>query len=224
MRAGATRGRPRRDVRASKLRFHAAAPPGGGATGDSSRGTLDRTLTWSAAHARRERSCYGARVLTNNNVLPTPSGIVSPPSRARIFLAALVAGGAFACFTARAEAQSYDAAASDAPPTFMTLDRVDSATRIGFQTGFTKVDEGVLVGGTDAIGFRLNVFGQVMLPQRNVGFYGQLALSQLYVEGENADGFSNWRWVAICWWEGETISSCVSEPCCRQHRTARKAR
>jgi hypothetical protein len=107
-----------------------------------------------------------------------------------MFLAALVAGGAFACFTAPVRAQGYYAPLAEPPPTFMTLDRVDSATRIGFQTGFTKVDETVL-GGTDAIGFRFNLFGQVVLPQRNVGLYGQLALSQLYVEGENGDGFSN---------------------------------
>jgi hypothetical protein len=129
-------------------------------------------------------------VLTNKNVLPPASRDVSLPSRARIVLAALVAGGAFACFTAPARAQGYYAPAADSPPTFMTLDRADSATRIGFQTGFTKADEGFLTG-TDAIGFRLNLFGQVVLPQRNIGLYGQLALSQIYVEGENGDGFSN---------------------------------
>jgi hypothetical protein len=127
-------------------------------------------------------------VLTNKNVLPPASRNVLFPSRARIFVAALVAGGAFACFTAPARAQGYYEPRAEPPPSFMTLDRLDSATRLGIQVGFTKLDDADI---SDLLGLRFNLHGQFMLPQRNVGLYGQLALSQVMVEGDNGDGMSN---------------------------------
>jgi hypothetical protein len=54
--------------------------------------------------------------------------------------------------------------------------------------GFTKFDNADI---SDAFGLRFNLHGQVMLLQRNVGLYGQLALSQLVVDGENGDAISN---------------------------------
>ncbi len=65
-----------------------------------------------------------------------------------------------------------------APPTFTTLDRMDTASRLGIQVGFHKPDVPV-----DAWGLRLETYGQYVFGRGTGGLYGQFPISYLAIEG-----------------------------------------
>jgi len=69
-------------------------------------------------------------------------------------------------------------------PGFMTLDRMDSQTRVGIQVAWTKIDALSL---SDGFVMRFEPYGQVLLPGRPVGFYGHLPITHL-VNFNGADG------------------------------------
>jgi len=67
---------------------------------------------------------------------------------------------------------------SDIAPTFMTLDRMDTSSRVGLQVGFTKVDD---IDLSDGLFMRFNPYGQYVFPGKQAGIYGQLPLSHGFV-------------------------------------------
>ncbi len=74
-------------------------------------------------------------------------------------------------------------------PGFMTLDRADASTRVGFQAGWHKIDD---VGASDAFITRLEPFGQFVLPNRSGGLYGQVPLVHRFdIDGEDATALGN---------------------------------
>jgi hypothetical protein len=75
------------------------------------------------------------------------------------------------------------------PPSTITLDRMDSATRIGLQVGFDKLDAVTLDHG---FVMRYEPYGQVMLPNGSVGIYGQIPFSHAFhLNGQDATGVGN---------------------------------
>lgn len=79
--------------------------------------------------------------------------------------------------------------ASDEPPSTLTLDRMDSATRVGVQIGFDKLDSASL---SDVFVMRFNPYGQYVLPNHMVGIYGQLPVAHVFnFNGADATGMGN---------------------------------
>jgi hypothetical protein len=75
---------------------------------------------------------------------------------------------------------AYPAAArawDDPPPSTLTLDRMDSASRAGVQIGFDKLDR---VSLSDGFVMRIEPFGQLVLPNRVVGIYGMLPIAHVF--------------------------------------------
>ena len=71
----------------------------------------------------------------------------------------------------------------------MTLDRMDSQTRVGIQVGWTKIDALSL---SDGFVMRFEPYAQVMLPGQPVGFYGHLPLTHLFnFNGSDGTGIGN---------------------------------
>jgi hypothetical protein len=87
---------------------------------------------------------------------------------------------------------SYPAAAQssdDLPPSTLTLDRMDNASRFGVQVGFDKLDQVKL---SDGFVMRFEPYGQYVLPNRLVGFYGHLPISHIFdFNGSDATGTGN---------------------------------
>jgi len=79
-------------------------------------------------------------------------------------------------------------AAGEIAPSFVTMDRMDANSRFGVQIGFEKVDR---VSIDDAFYMRANLYGQYVLPQGNVGLYGQLPISHGFVSDSVGLGGSN---------------------------------
>jgi hypothetical protein len=78
------------------------------------------------------------------------------------------------------------AQAGDDPPGTLTLDRMDSASRLGIQVGFDTIDD------ADGSIMRFNPYGQFLFPNRLVGVYGQLPISHLfYSEGADTTAMGN---------------------------------
>lgn len=69
-----------------------------------------------------------------------------------------------------------------APPSFMTMDRVDSSSRLVLQLGFFKADDTSL---DDAFGLRFNPYAQYVHPNGQGGVYAQIPLSHVYLDGED---------------------------------------
>lgn len=77
----------------------------------------------------------------------------------------------------------------DPLPGFMTLDRMDASSRAGVQGGWHKIDD-VSIG--DAFVVRLEPYGQYVLPNRAVGFYGRIPLAHQFVfGGDDGTGLGN---------------------------------
>lgn len=84
-----------------------------------------------------------------------------------------------------AAAQSGD----DVPPGTLTLDRMDSATRVGIQVGFDKIDQMDLA---DGFVMRFEPHGQYVLPGRGIGMYAQLPIAHGFAfDGPDATGMGN---------------------------------
>jgi hypothetical protein len=71
---------------------------------------------------------------------------------------------------------------NDPPPSTLTLDRMDDATRLGVQLGLHKLD-GVDLG--DGMGARLELYGQWLL-SGGLGVYGHLPFTRLLVFSDGA--------------------------------------
>ena len=79
----------------------------------------------------------------------------------------------------------------DIAPGFMTLDRMDTSTRLGLQVGFFKVDD-VALG--DGFFMRFNPYAQYVFPGKQAGIYAQLPIAHAFVfqgDGEDATGWGN---------------------------------
>jgi hypothetical protein len=77
----------------------------------------------------------------------------------------------------------------DPPPSTLTLDRMDSATRLGIQVGFDKIDQ---ISLSDAFAMRFEPYGQYVLPNRLIGIYGMLPIAHTFVsDGPDATGTGN---------------------------------
>jgi hypothetical protein len=82
-------------------------------------------------------------------------------------------------------AQSND----DLPPSTLTLDRMDNASRFGIQVDLDKIDS---VDLSDGFVMRFEPYGQYILPNRLVGIYAQLPISHLFdSNGTDATGIGN---------------------------------
>jgi hypothetical protein len=98
----------------------------------------------------------------------------------------MVASSAFLALLAAGPAS---ADPSDDPPSTLTLDRMDSASRIGIQVGFDKLDRVAL---SDGFVMRFNPYGQYVLPSRSGGFYAQLPIAHVFnSQGPDATGVGN---------------------------------
>jgi hypothetical protein len=74
----------------------------------------------------------------------------------------------------------------DPPPSTLTLDRMDAATRFGIQVGFDKLDR---VDLSDGFAMRFEPYGQYVLPSRLIGIYGMLPISHVFdFNGDDATG------------------------------------
>jgi hypothetical protein len=73
------------------------------------------------------------------------------------------------------------------PQSFMTMDRMDSATRLGAQLGLTRIEGPVVSPGSFAV--RLEIHGQLVLASKRAGFYGGLPFSQLVLDESSSSGF-----------------------------------
>ena len=78
---------------------------------------------------------------------------------------------------APAAAHAYPYYHYDAGPGTLTLDRMDSSTRAGIQLGLDKWHD---YEGDSALAMRFELYGQYVLPRRNFGLYGGLALAHLF--------------------------------------------
>jgi len=79
---------------------------------------------------------------------------------------------------APATTQAYPYYHYDAGPSTLTLDRMDSSTRAGIQVGLDKWHD--YDYGDSALAMRFELYGQYVLPRRNFGLYGGVALSHLF--------------------------------------------
>jgi len=79
----------------------------------------------------------------------------------------------------------------DPPPSTLTLDRMDSATRAGIQVGFDKIDRVKL---SDGFVMRFEPYGQYVLPNRAFGIYGMISMAHAFnFNGEDATGTGNFE-------------------------------
>jgi hypothetical protein len=74
----------------------------------------------------------------------------------------------------------------DVPPSTLTLDRMDAATRIGIQVGFDKIDGFSL---DDLSVMRFEPYGQYVLPGKDIGIYGHIPIAHAF--GPDATGVGN---------------------------------
>jgi hypothetical protein len=65
----------------------------------------------------------------------------------------------------------------DSPPSTLTLDRMDAATRLGIQVGFDKINDLKL---SDGFVMRFEPYGQYVFPNHSVGVYGTLPIAHLF--------------------------------------------
>jgi hypothetical protein len=80
-------------------------------------------------------------------------------------------------------------AAVVAAPTFMTLDRMDSSTRVGIQVGWDKLDQ---VSVSDGFFMRYEPYGQYVFPGQAGGLYGHIPISHVFdFTGADATGVGN---------------------------------
>jgi hypothetical protein len=74
-------------------------------------------------------------------------------------------------------------------PGFMTLDRMDSQTRVGIQVGWDKIDALKL---TDGFAMRFEPYGQFLLPGRPIGLYGHIPIAHFFnFNDADATGIGN---------------------------------
>lgn len=87
--------------------------------------------------------------------------------------------------------QAYPYYHYDAGPSTLTLDRMDSSTRAGIQVGLDKWHD--YEYDDSALAMRFELYGQYVLPRRNFGLYGGLALAHLFPNDQvrSGTGFSN---------------------------------
>jgi hypothetical protein len=79
--------------------------------------------------------------------------------------------------------------AAEAPPTFLTLDRMDAASRIGIQVGWDKVDD---ISLSDAFFMRYEPYGQYVFPNRMAAIYGQVPITHMFnFSGPDGTGIGN---------------------------------
>jgi hypothetical protein len=77
----------------------------------------------------------------------------------------------------------------DPPPSTLTLDRMDSASRFGMQIGFDKIDRVKL---SDGFVMRFEPYGQYILPNQPIGVYAQLPIAHVFdFTGSDATGMGN---------------------------------
>jgi hypothetical protein len=93
--------------------------------------------------------------------------------RGQRWFVVLVAFAVWQAAPSRALAQRW----GDAPPSTITLDRVDETTRLGVQVGFDKLDAVKL---SDGFAMRYELYGQTLLSNKTVGLYGALAAAHLF--------------------------------------------
>jgi hypothetical protein len=63
------------------------------------------------------------------------------------------------------------------PPSTLTLDRMDAATRLGIQVGFDKIDS---VDLSDGFLMRFEPYGQYVFPSHSIGVYGTLPIAHAF--------------------------------------------
>jgi hypothetical protein len=79
----------------------------------------------------------------------------------------------------------------DPPPSTLTLDRMDSASRAGIQVGFDKLDRVKL---SDGFVMRFEPYGQYVLPNRAIGIYGMISMAHVFnLNGADATGTGNFE-------------------------------
>src|SRR6266536_6474328 len=77
----------------------------------------------------------------------------------------------------------------EAPPTFLTLDRMDGSTRFGIQMAWDKIDR---YSVSDLFVMRYEPYGQFVLPGGAAGIYGQVPISHLFnSNGADSGGLGN---------------------------------
>lgn len=74
-------------------------------------------------------------------------------------------------------------AQDDFAPSTLTLDRMDATHRLGIQLGFNKLPADFALRG--------ELYGQLLLPGRTLGFYGQMPFSRTFIEGTDYTGIGN---------------------------------
>src|SRR3569623_3133405 len=88
---------------------------------------------------------------------------------------------------APATTQAYPYYRYDAGPSTLTLDRMDSSQRAGLQGGLDKWRH-YYGDGDSALAMRVELYGQYVLPSRNFGLYGGLALAHLFADAPDPSG------------------------------------
>jgi hypothetical protein len=76
-----------------------------------------------------------------------------------------------------AKAESPNGGSDDPPPSTLTLDRMDDASRLGIQVGFDKFDDEDV---SDGFAMRYELYGQYVLPNGLAGLYLQLPFAHLF--------------------------------------------
>ena len=77
----------------------------------------------------------------------------------------------------------------EAPPTFLTLDRMDATTRIGIQVGWDKIDR---TSVSDGFVMRYEPYAQYVFPGHAGGVYAQLPISHVFdFTGSDTTGMGN---------------------------------
>jgi hypothetical protein len=78
---------------------------------------------------------------------------------------------------------------ADVPPSTLTLDRMDAATRLGIQVGFDKLNH---VNLSDGFVMRFEPYGQYVFPNHGVGIYGHLPIAHVFdFNGSDVTGVGN---------------------------------
>lgn len=78
---------------------------------------------------------------------------------------------------------------AESPPSTLTLDRMDSATRIGIQVGFDKLDRTSI---SDGFVMRYEPHAQLVLPGHGGGVYGHLPVAHVFdFRGKDTTGVGN---------------------------------
>ena len=83
--------------------------------------------------------------------------------------------------------QAYPYYRYDAGPRTLPLDRMDSSQRAGLQVGLDKWRH-YYGDGDSALAMRFELYGQYVLPSRNFGLYGGLALAHLFADAPDPSG------------------------------------